>query len=232
MYRIAVCEDEKYILEELHKKVETYIKQKQLIANVKTYMSVEDLLMEKGTHDIVLLDMMLPGLSGIEVAKQLYHKSCIIFITFYEKYALDAFDVDAVHYLLKPVSDERLYLALDRAIDRLEQINHKMLTLMKAGKTRIIDIHDILYCEVFNHQVLIHTMQDTYDYPGSLDMLENELDGGFFRCHRSYIINMRCVIGREEGVAIISSGDKILVSRRKQTEFMQKLLKFLKKEII
>jgi len=232
MYRIAVCEDEKYILEELHQKVETYIKQKQLIANVKTYMSGEDLLMEKGTHDIVLLDMMLPGLSGIEVAKQLYHKSCIIFITFYEKYALDAFDVDAVHYLLKPVSDERLYLALDRAIDRLEQINHKMLTLMKAGKTRIIDILDILYCEVFNHQVLIHTMQDTYDYPGSLDMLENELDGGFFRCHRSYIINMRCVIGREEGVAIISSGDKILVSRRKQTEFMQKLLKFLKKEII
>lgn len=232
MYRIAVCEDEKYILEELHKKVETYIKQKQLIANVKTYMSGEDLLMEKGTHDIVLLDMMLPGLSGIEVAKQLYHKSCIIFITFYEKYALDAFDVDAVHYLIKPVSDERLYLALDRAIGRLEQIDHKMLTLMKTGKTRIIDIHDILYCEVFNHQVLIHTMQDTYDYPGSLDMLENELDGGFFRCHRSYIINMRCVIGREEGVAIISSGDRILVSRRKQTEFMQKLLKFLKKEII
>ena len=176
--------------------------------------------------------MMLPGLSGIEVAKQLYHKCCIIFITFYEKYALDAFDVDAVHYLIKPVSDERLYLALDRAIGRLEQIDHKMLTLVKAGKTRIIDIHDILYCEVFNHQVIIHTMQDNYDYSGSLDMLENELDGGFFRCHRSYIINMRCVIGREEGVAIISSGDRILVSRRKQTEFMQKLLKFLKKEII
>ena len=226
MYRIAVCEDEKYILEELHKKVETYIKQKQLIANVKTYMSGEDLLMEKGTHDIVLLDMMLPGLSGIEVAKQLYHKCCIIFITFYEKYALDAFDVDAVHYLIKPVSDDRLYLALDRAIDRLKQMDHKMLTLVKAGKTRIIDIHDILYCEVFNHQVLIHTTQDNYDYSGSLDMLENELDGGFFRCHRSYIINMRCVIGREEGVAIISSGDRILVSRRKQTEFMQKLLKF------
>ena len=58
--------------------------------------------------------------------------------------------MDAVHYLIKPVSDERLYLALDRAIGRLEQIDHKMLTLMKTGKTRIIDIHDILYCEVFN----------------------------------------------------------------------------------
>ena len=83
MYRIAVCEDEKYILEELHQKVETYIKQKQLTADVKTYMSGEDLLKEKNTYDIVLLDMMLPGISGIEVAKQLYRKSRIIFITFY-----------------------------------------------------------------------------------------------------------------------------------------------------
>ena len=83
MYRIAVCEDEKYILEELHQKVETYIKQKQLTADVKTYMSGEDLLKEKNTYDIVLLDMMLPGISGIEVAKLLYRKSRIIFITFY-----------------------------------------------------------------------------------------------------------------------------------------------------
>ena len=232
MYRIAICEDEKYILEELHKKVKTYIIQKQLIANVKTYMSGEDLLREKDTYDIILLDMMLPGVNGIEVAKQLYRKSCIIFITFYEEYALEAFDVDAVHYLIKPVSDERLYQALDRAIGRSEQMDHKMLTLVKAGKTRIIDIHDILYCEVFNHQVLIHTVQDTCDYSGSLDMLEKELDANFFRCHRSYIINIRCVIGQEEGVAIMSSGDRILVSRRKQTEFMQKLLRFFKREII
>lgn len=232
MYRIAICEDEKYILEELRKKVQEYIKQKQLTANVQIYMSGEDFLKEKTPHDIVLLDMMLPGISGIEVAKQIYHKSCIIFITFYEKYALDAFDVNAVHYLIKPVTDERLYLALDRAVSRLEQIDYKMLTLVKAGKTQIIHIHDILYCEVFNHQVIIHTMQKKYDFSGTLDMLENELDGGFFRCHRSFIINMRCVVGREEGVAIISNGDRILISRRKQAEFMQKLLKFLKREVI
>lgn len=219
-------------MEELYEKVEAYIKAKQLIANVKTYMSGEELLKEKIIFDIVLLDMRLPGLSGIEVAKQLYHKSCIIFITFYEMYALEAFDVDAVHYLIKPVSNERLYLALDRAMERLEQIAHKMLTLVKAGKTKIIDIYDILYCEVFNHHVIIHTAQGTYNYSGSLDMLENELDGSFFRCHRSYIINMRCVIGREEGVAILSSGDRILISRRKQAEFMQRLLKFLKKEVM
>lgn len=229
MYRIAVCEDEKYILEELHKKLEKYIKQKQMIATIKTFMSGEDLLKEKFTYDIILLDMVLPGINGLEVAKKLFQKSCIIFITFYEEYALDAFEVDAIHYLIKPVTEERLYLALDRAIGRLEQIDHKTLTLVKGGKTQILQIQDILYCEVFNHQIIIHTLQNTYNYSGTLDMLEKELDGRFFRCHRSFIINMDFVVGKEEGVAIISNGDKILISRRKQSEFMQKLLKIFKR---
>ena len=82
MYRIAVCEDEKYILEELHKKVETYIKQKQPIANVKTYMSGEDLLMEKGTHDIVLLDMMLPGLVGLRLQNSSIIKVVLFLLLF------------------------------------------------------------------------------------------------------------------------------------------------------
>lgn len=201
MFAIAICEDKKYILEE------TFV------------------------FDIILLDMRLLGISGLEVAKRLSRKSRIIFITSYREYALDAFDVDAVHYLMKPITDERLYLALDRAINRLGQADDKALTLTKAGKTQIIPIRDILYCEVFNHRVCLHTVQDTYDYSGTLDLLEKELDERFFRCHRSFIINMSSVVGREKGMAIVSNGDKIFISRRKQSEFMQKLLKFLKSEV-
>lgn len=67
------------------------------------------------------MDLKLPGMNGMEVAKQLTHNSRIIFITSYGEYALAAFDVNAVHYLLKPVTEERLSLALDRAFERLEQ---------------------------------------------------------------------------------------------------------------
>ena len=232
MLTIAICEDEKYILEKLYEKVKTYIKKKQLICNVQTYMSGEDLLNEKIAFDILLLDMMLPGISGIEVAKHFFHKSSIIFITSYKEYALEAFEVDAVHYLIKPVTDECIYLALDRALGRLKQMDCQVLTLMKAGKTHVIRMQDIFYCEVFNHQVCIHTTQGTYDYSGTLDMLEKELDERFFRCHRSFVINMSYVVGREKGMAIVTNGDKILISRRKQAEFMDKLLKFLKKEVI
>ena len=75
-------------------------------------------------------------------------------------------------------------------------------------------------------------MHGTYDYLGTLDTLENMLDERFFRCHRSYVVNMNCVAGQEKGVANLTNGEKIFISRRKQTDFMQRLLNFFKNEVI
>ena len=74
--------------------------------------------------------------------------------------------------------------------------------------------------------------RDDYEYSGTLDTLEKKLDGRFFRCHRSYLINMSCVAAQEKGTAVVSNGDRILISRRKQSEFMQRLLDHLKNEVI
>ena len=232
MIIVAICEDERYILEELRRKVEKYINRKSLDASIKTFMSGEELLKAKKKFDIILLDLMLPGIDGLEVARQISCRSRIIFVTSYREYAVEAFDANAVHYLVKPVTEERLFLALDRAVNQTEQMDNQSLTLMKSGKTQVIFIRDILYCEVFNHQVRIHTVHGTYDYLGTLDMLETKLDERFFRCHRSFVVNMSCVAGQEKGVAILTNGEKIFISRRKQTDFIQRLLNFLKNEVI
>lgn len=232
MIIVAICEDERYILEELRRKVEKYINRKSLDASIKTFMSGEELLKAKKKFDITLLDLMLPGIDGLEVARQISCRSRIIFVTSYREYAVEAFDANAVHYLVKPVTEERLFLALDRAVNQTEQMDNQSLTLMKSGKTQVIFIRDILYCEVFNHQVRIHTVHGTYDYFGTLDMLETKLDERFFRCHRSFVVNMSCVAGQEKGVAILTNGEKIFISRRKQTDFIQRLLNFLKNEVI
>ena len=232
MIVVAICEDEGYILEELRKKVEKYINRKSLDASIKTFTSGEELLKAKKKLDIILLDLMLPGIDGLEVARQISGRSRIIFVTSYREYAVEAFDANAVHYLVKPVTEERLFLALDRAVNQTEQMDNQSLTLMKSGKTQVIFIRDILYCEVFNHQVRIHTVHGTYDYFGTLDMLEAKLDERFFRCHRSFVVNMNCVAGQEKGVAILINGERIFISRRKQADFMQKLLNFLKNEVI
>lgn len=232
MIVVAICEDEGYILEELRRKVEKYINRKSLDASIKTFMSGEELLKAKKKLDIILLDLMLPGIDGLEVARQISSRSRIIFVTSYREYAVEAFDANAVHYLVKPVTEERLFLALDRAINQTEQMDNQALTLIKGGKTQVIFIRDILYCEVFNHQVRIHTVHGTYDYFGTLDMLETKLDERFFRCHRSFVVNMSCVAGQEKGIAILTNGEKIFISRRKQTDFIQRLLNFLKNEVI
>ena len=232
MIIVAICEDERYILEELRRKVEKYINRKSLDASIKTFMSGEELLKAKKKFDIILLDLMLPGIDGLEVARQISCRSRIIFVTSYREYAVEAFDANAVHYLVKPVTEERLFSALDRAVNQTEQMDNQALTLIKSGKTQVIFIRDILYCEVFNHQVRIHTVHGTYDYFGTLDMLEAKLDERFFRCHRSFVVNMNCVAGQEKGVAILTNGEKIFISRRKQTDFIQRLLNFLKNEVI
>lgn len=232
MIIVAICEDERYILEELRRKVEKYINRKSLDASIKTFMSGEELLKAKKKFDIILLDLMLPGIDGLEVARQISCRSRIIFVTSYREYAVEAFDANAVHYLVKPVTEERLFSALDRAVNQTEQMDNQALTLIKSGKTQVIFIRDILYCEVFNHQVRIHTVHGTYDYFGTLDMLETKLDERFFRCHRSFVVNMSCVAGQEKGVAILINGERIFISRRKQTDFIQRLLNFLKNEVI
>lgn len=230
MIAVAICEDERYILEELYRKVKKYINMKRLTASIKTFVSGGELLAEKDSFDIILLDLILPGIHGLEVAKQISNRSCIIFITSYRDYAVEAFDVNAVHYLVKPIAEERLFLALDRAFKQIDQVDKRTLTLVKGGKTQLIFIRDILYCEVFDHRVQIHTVQKTYDYSGALDMLEAKLDERFFRCHRSFVVNMSCVAGQEKGTAILTNGERILISRRKQTQFMRKLLNFIKSQ--
>lgn len=232
MFLIAICEDETYLLEELRKKAEAYLKTRHYPAEIRTFTSGEDLLKEQRTFDLILLDLVLPGINGLETAKRLSSKSRIIFITSYREYAVDAFEVEAVHYLLKPVTDERLYQAMDRALNRSKQEDDRTLALIKSGSTHILPIRDILYCEVFDHRVCIHTAQGNYEYSGTLDMLEGKLDGRFFRCHRSYLINMSHVVGQEKGTALVSNGNRVLISRRKQAEFMQRLLRNLKNEVI
>ena len=219
------------MLEKLEEMAECYVKSKGLHTGIRTFMSGEELMREQGAFDVLLLDLKLPGIDGVEVAKRFGGRSPVIFVTAYKKYVLDAFDVGAVHYLVKPVTKERLFLALDRARERLYQTECRTLALIKNGVFERILISDITYCEVFDHRLCIHTVDGCYEYSGTLDMLEGQLDGRFFRCHRSFLVNMAHTFSVERGTAILDSGERVLVSRRRQQEFMQRLLDFLKDEV-
>lgn len=235
MITFAICDDEAYMSKHLKLLVDSYTADRGLEARVVEFSSGEALLSAACPPDVILLDMKLPGKNGIAVMEQLRReqKKCVvIFISSFKEYALQAFEVSAVHYLLKPVSDEKLFQALDRAVNGLPQSDRMTVTINRASGTQVIFIRDILYCEVIDHKVYIYTSEKHYEYFGTLEALCEKLDERFFRCHKSYIVNLACVISREQDMVTVTGGKKVLVSRRKQQEFTQRLLSMLRKEVL
>ncbi len=227
----AICEDEPYFAQELKTMVEAYSQERDLEMEIQVFSSGEELL-DLGTEpDVVLMDIRLPGKNGMEITECLRdtgHSSQVIFITSYREYVFHAFDLDAVHYLMKPVKRDKLYMAMDKAVKRMGGgETHVIIT--KGSAAFQVRLRDIRYCEVFDHQLFIHTRTESFQVSGTLDAFEKRLDSRFFRCHRSYLVNMDAVREKREGQAVVTGGGKVLISRRKQQEFTARLLQACRK---
>lgn len=225
--KIAICEDESYFLTKLHSLVYKYLKNKKVETSIQVFSDGATFLASNQDYDIVLMDIELPKLDGMSAVNNLRKNkkmSQVIFITAHKDYVFQAFEVDAIDYLLKPIDDVKFFATIDRAMERI--VNHDDKFLLLQTKNGFIRIHtkNIRFCEVFNHQVFIHTTKQKYQYIGTLDMLEAELDDSFFRCHRSYIVNINHVISKQFDIAYIDGGDQVLISRRKQKKFNEKVL--------
>lgn len=233
MLTIGICEDESWFADDLKRRVKEYLEKRGLVGLVRTFVRGEELLRNFEDLDIVLMDIKLPGRDGMEIAgrmRDLGGKSQIVFVTSYQDYVFQAFDMDAVHYLLKPVDGKKLEKALDKAVGRVVQEQGKTLLAEKEGVTVRIGFREITYGEVFDHQVFLHTMSENYKVSGTLDSLEKRLDGRFFRCHRSYLVNMEHVAHKGEDYAVMRGGGRVLISRRRQREFTRRLLEVLRGE--
>lgn len=230
---VVICEDEIYFATRLKDIVNEYLQQKDLYATILLYASGEDFLCSGITPDIILMDIKLPGKNGMDIMERLREAGCnsqVIFITAYQEYVFQAFDMDAIHYLEKPLNQHKFFCAMDKAWKRAACDSGKTIMLTNRAIISRVRIKDIVYCEVFNHQVVIHTMTTQYNYSGTLDSLEPKLDNHFFRCHRSYIINLGYVVDKEPGIAVLAGGNKVLISRRKQQEFTMRLLESCRME--
>lgn len=223
----TICEDEAYFASRLSDMVSDYIGQRELEGRVAVFGSGEELLRSGTRSDITLMDIRLPGRDGMKTAEKIRAEGAcgqLIFVTAYPEYALGAFDLDAVNYLLKPVKREKLHAALDRALERASRESRNSLLLSHGDRSVRIFAPDILYCEAFGHRVTVHTLSGEYGFPGTLETLEGELGGGFFRCHKSCLVNLEHVTGLGRGFAGLLGGARVSVSRRRQAELARRLL--------
>ena len=197
VYRVALCEDEAVERDQIAGLCRDVFAALGLEAEIVPFPSADDLLAAEaggGAFDLYLLDIQMAGTTGLELARQLYGRGVrdrIIFITGNPEYALEGYDVNPLHYLLKPVDRARLEAAARRAVEKrgLQQV-----VFRRGGKAVPIPVGEIRCLESRNHGVVVHLKDGEETFALSLNDAEQLVPAGMFcRCHRSYLVNLNWV---------------------------------------
>lgn len=230
MYRFAVCDDNPTDIKYVTALIADWNKKSDVPIQIKAYPSAEAFLFayeDDNSVDILLLDIEMEGMSGVELAKRLRTagaKLPIVFITGYMDYIEQGYDVEALHYLLKPVTQEKLETVLERAVERLRK-RGRALVLSCGGSMVRLPLDEIRYLEVMKNYVTVHA-DEAYSIKRTLREFQEELDDGFYRIHRSYVVNLRFVKKVTKTAVTLKAGEEIPLSRKAYEGLNQALIRY------
>ena len=226
--RIAICDDEKNIRAYLC----TLVRKQDPGSDITEYASAGEYLSGEMEHDLLFLDIEMKGpaagMDGMSMAKQvrsmnLARQPAIIFVTGYEKYVYDAFDVDAFHYLLKPINEQKFAEIFRRAAEQIlseTEQKKKTLVIQCKNESRAIPLDNIYYLESRNHKVVLYLKEGELEYYAKIGDLEEKLAGQFYRIHRGYLVNLAYVEGYDKTGVTLANGIRLPLSK-KYTDFAE-----------
>ena len=197
VYRIAICDDSAADAAFVADLLANWARQRNAAIHTELFSSAENFLFryaEENAFDILLLDIEMGAMDGVTMAKRLRRENDavqIVFITGYSDYISEGYEVAALHYLMKPVKEEKLFSVLDRAAEKLRK-NERVLNLESGGEMIRVHIYQIRYAEVQGNYVTIHAKED-YTVKMTLSELAAQLDDRFYRAGRSAIVNLTCI---------------------------------------
>lgn len=230
--RIAVCDDEEKCRRQTVQAIDECIKSMDILTDVFESGNAFLQAFQKRPYDLVFLDIEMPEIDGITLAKKLRKLNQdvpIVFLTSHIEYALEGYEVEALRYLTKPIRGDKLYEVIDYVMKLMEK-QRAFWIKTDEGEERIF-VNDILYMEAQNQNILIQTKDKTYTVRYNLSDYENELlQDGFFRIHRGYLLNLRYVksLGKHE----VTIGENVVlpVSRNKEKLLKEALFQYIRKE--
>lgn len=236
MIRIALCDDETDILQELKNTIAQLCAENKTACVFSLYTSGEALLeglAQPGDFHLIFLDIKMGHINGVQAAQEIRRRwpdLPLVFVTALQEYVFDAFQVGALNYLVKPIRPDQMRVILHKILDR--QARPQDLVIRERGQVYKLSTADILYCEAADHLIYIYQTQKMNECRCKLDALEKQLAGKLLRCHRSYLINLQYVTHYAEGYAFLASGEKIPVAARRKQQFMQALLHYKRNEVL
>lgn len=224
--KIAVCDDEKQFIDAVSPLLEEWAREHNIKLSLHFFTNGDDLINAHRSKcmDLIILDVIMPLLSGIDTAKELRHDDPavpIIFLTSSKEFAVDSYEVNAFYYLMKPVARKKLFLVMDDFLKTIQSQKNTFTAHTASGFCKIV-IDDIDYLEAQNKQVLVHMADGrAIEIREQFSACENVLvaDNGFFRCHRSYIVNLNHVEQFTKTEVRTSQNTTIPISRNSYMAF-------------
>ena len=194
--KIVICDDEQDQIDRIACGVSAWSAQNSYTCDVTTFTSAESFLFayeDNKAYDVLLLDVEMKNITGIELAKRIRkdnNRAEIIFITSHFEFVGEGYEVDALHYLIKPISENKLMQVLNKAARKLS-VRPPSVIINCDGETVKLFEADILYIESFLHYIMIRTEDKEYRIKESLSAFEQKLSDDFYRIHRSYLVSLK-----------------------------------------
>ena len=196
-------------------------------ASFQTFPSGEALLFEAedsyATLDLVYLDIRMPALNGLETAKRLReigYLGDIVFFTYTPEYAIEGYDVSALHYVIKDqTSSEKFEEIFLRACERKQRRESEVLVLTCAGESRCVPVEDIRYFEIQQRIVTVYYGSERFEFYSTMMRLEEQLfDKGFVRTHKSFLVGKRFIRSIDSTRVLLDTGEELPVGKRYYAE--------------
>ena len=238
MLHVAIVDDDKNIVALLESFLNHYTQEGKAKFSVDAYSNpVEFLSAYTNRHDLVFLDIELPEMNGMDVARKLRQMDttvALVFVTNMRQYAINGYEVDADDFIVKPVTYYDFAMKLDRVIKKIEKKESIKITINCDTGVKYIPIDTIRYVEVAHHKLTYHTAEGVLESRGSLNKIESVfLENNFSRCNNYCLVNLRYVTGVDGHTLFVGYGknskeyEEISISHPRKKEFVASLNRYL-----
>ena len=217
-YRVAIVDDSNIDAEYVQSILESWAQDRRAGVQAQRFASAENFLFhyaEDKEWDILLLDIEMGAMDGISLAKRIRQDNetvQIVFVTGFGDYISEGYEVSALHYLMKPVKQDKLFAVLDRAVAAIQK-TERVVLLPVDGEMLRLPMGQIEYVEAFSHAVAVTTEADTIQVKMPISEIEKLLGEGFVRCHRSYLVGLKYIARLSKTEVILDNRKTLPLSR-------------------